>query len=421
MRFSPLPIVFLLVISVVSFAQDSAQSVEDRSLEDFARPRRMVYFYETEPGSLSSFDRFLLYNSILTSVSAASNSVVVVESPDLDVPITQEGREELARRVDADAWLHVYVAGGLDDLTVRSGLYDMTAVGGVVETIIRPGFPVSYRTLARGFWEDLVEAVSTGFSPIVEASEATITGLPGTVIRNLPGGPYELDEMGQLTLLLPTPSTYSLRATLAGFIPSNEAFYIGDEPRTIPLVQLPTYRFAVDLLASSFQFPGVRFRYHVVPGFWFVRLGLTTQYAGMNFVPNQPLFSFGESKLSTVYLDGGTMTGDPGAFTRLLLGGGLFARLRHEPLGLETDEAIGGVHLSVGAEVAPWRREPFFRNLKFFAEYQPAFFFAPEPDAFLERTFAWNAFPGGTVPLIYGLGWGVIDLRDLYLGLRFAW
>src|SRR6056297_2613124 len=152
-------LLFLLIITV-SFAQDSAQSAEDRSIDDFARPRRMIYFYETEPESLSSFDRFLLYNSILTSVSAASSSVVVVESPDIDVPITQEGREELARRVDADAWLYVYVAGGLDDLTVRSGLYDMTAGEEVAETIIRPGFPITYRTLARGFWDELAEAVN---------------------------------------------------------------------------------------------------------------------------------------------------------------------------------------------------------------------------------------------------------------------
>lgn len=412
----------MLLSGVAAGAQERvAGGAEERAIEDFARPRRMVYFYETEPGTLSEFDRFLLYNSILTSVSGANQSVVIVESPDLDVPVTQEGKEELARRVDADAWLYVYVAGGLEDLTVRITLYDMTAGEVVAEPIVRPGFPVTYRTLARGFWDDVVEAVGGGFEPIVAVSEATIAGLPGTVIADLPGGPYEIGEQGQLELLLPTPATYTIEASLAGYVPVRESFYLGDEPREVDLVQLSAYRYAVDLLASSFQFPGLRFRYHVVPGRWFTRLGLTTQYVGVNFVPNQPLVSVGSSKLSTIYLDGGTMLGDLDAFTRFLVAGGLFLRLRHEPLNLEYDAALGGAHLSLGAEIAPWRREPVLRRIRLFADYQPAFFFAPDPAEFLERSLAWNAFPGGTVPLMFSTGWGVLDLRDLYLGVRVAW
>ncbi|MFW5689358.1 MAG: hypothetical protein ACOC1U_07295 [Spirochaetota bacterium] len=418
---------FLLVLAVfalaprVIVAQNPMATGEALEIEDFARPRRMIYFYETEPGTLSEFDRFLLYNSILTSVSGANASVVIVESPDPEVPITQEGREELARRVDADAWMQIYVAGGLADLTVRATLYDMTAGRVVAEPIIRPGFPVSYRTLARGFWDPIAAEIDAGFAPIVAATEATVLGRAGTSISNLPGGPYELDADGRLVLLLPTPATYAIEATLPGFVPVEESFYLGDEPRVVELVQLTAYRYAVDVLASSFQFPGVRFRYHFVPGFWFARVGLTTQYVGVNFVPNQPLVSVGASKLSTLYVDGGSLVGELDGFTRFLLAGGAFLRLRHEPFGLETDAALGGVHLSLGVELAPWRREPVLRNVRLFADYQPAFFFAPDPDGFLTRSLAWNAFPGGSVPLIYGTGWGVVDLRDLYLGVRFTW
>jgi hypothetical protein len=255
----------------------------------------------------------------------------------------------------------------------------------------------------------------------VEASEAVIEGLPGTTLENLPDGPYVLGEEGRLALTLPTPATYTVRATLAGYVPVEEGFYLGDEARRVPLVQVATYRFAIDVLASSFQFPGVRFRYHIVPGSWFVRTGLTTQYYGINFVPNRPLFSAGNSKLSTVYLDGGSMIGPLDAFTRFLVAGGGFLRLRHDPIGFERDASLGGVHLSLGAELAPWRREPVLRNLRLFADYQPTFFFTDDPAGFLDRSLAWNAFPGGRVPLLYALGWGALDLRDLYLGVRFTW
>lgn len=390
-------------------------------IEDFARPRRLIYLYETEPGLLEPYDEFLLYNSILTDVAAANTQVVLVESPDRVVPFTLAGKEDLARRVDADAWMHIYVAGGLDDLTVRASLYDMTEGEELDEIIIEPGFPVSYRTLARGFWDELAASIGERFAPIVQAAEATIRGLPGTTIENLPGGVFVLGETGAETVLLPTPATYTLSGALSGYIPVQETFYLSSEPAEIDLVQLTTYRFGVDSFASSFQFPGARFRYNIVPGSWFARLSATTQYVGVNFVPNQPLFSLGTSKLSTLYLDGGTLLGNLDALVRYQFALGGFLRLRHEPFGLEQDASLGGIHASVGIELAPWRRQRVLRNIRLFAEYQPSIAFTSDSDAFLERSLAWNSFPGGTVPLVYGLGWAVADLRELHVGLRLVW
>jgi len=413
----------LLAASLSAQEAESAadQPVEARSLTDFARPRRMIYFYETEPGSLTAFERFLLYNSILTDVAGASEVVVLVESPDQDVPVTRAGKEELALRVDADSWLNVYVAGGLSDLTVQAQLYDMSAGGQAGEIIVRPGFPVTPRTLTTGFWTDIVQAISEEFEPLITANEMTILGRPGTEVSNLPGGPYVIDESGRLDLLLPTPATYTVAAQLRGFVPVLQAVYLADEPRELDLQQLPTYRFAADLAASSFQFPGARLRYHIVPGSWFLRLGLTTQLAGVNFVPNQPLISLGRSPLSTLYLDGGTLFGELDDFSRILVAFGGFLRVRHFPLDLETDASLGGVHLSAGVELAPWQREAQLRNVRFFAEYQPTYFITGSPQDFLERSFPWNAFPGGNVPLVLPLPYGVLDLRDLYLGVRVTW
>lgn len=424
-RVASLALTILLGATLPALAQTGNDATGsgpgDRDLSDFARPRRMIYFYETEPGALSEYERFLLYNSILTDASQANEAVVIVESPDLAVPVTRAGREELARRVDADAWMHVYVAGGLDDLTVRITLYDMTAGETVAEPTIRPGFPVSLRTLARGFWDELVTELADGFVPLVATGDVVVRGIPGTVLSNIPGGPYRIGADGVASFALPIPATYALDVRLEGFIPVVEEFYLGDEPRELRLVQLQAYRFAVDALASSFQFPGARFRYHIVPGRWFARVGAITQYVGLNFVPNRPLVSRGASLLSTVYLDAGTMLGELDSFTRYLVAVGGLLRLRHEPLGLENDFAFGGAHLSLGIELSPWRSEPFLRILRFFADYQPTWFFTAEPALFLERSLAWNAFPGGNVPLIYPLPYGVVDLRDLTVGIRVAW
>ena len=394
----------------------SAQS--DLDVESFARPRRMVYFFEVEPGSMSSFDAFLLYNSILTSVAGSNDAVVIVESPDLIVPRTQEGREELARRVDTDSWLNVYVAGGLADLTVRGELYDMVLQRIVAEQTVRPGFPVTHRTLTRGFWQPFADAIDDGFEPIVDAGDVVITGRPDTTLTGLPGGPYRIDAAGRLDLVLPTPATYTLTADAAGFVPVTRALYLADEAVRVDLIQLPVYRFAVDLHASSFQFPGVQVRYHVVPGRWFIRGGATTQYVGVNFVPNRSLIAIRESLLSVLSIDGGTVFGGVDQFLRYGVAAGGVVRLRHHPLGLESDASYGGFHLSAGVELAPWTTEPVLRAVRLFADYRPTFSLTDDPAGFIERSFSWNAFPGGRVPFIYAVPGGVFDLRDLYAGVR---
>ncbi len=408
--------VFVLVlVTVLGVTQELA-------LEDFARPRRLVYFYETEPGAMSEYDEFLLYNSILTDVASANPEVVLVESLNREVPVELAGREDLARRVEADAWMYVYVAGSLEDLTVLVSLYDMTLGQELASLVVQPGYPVSYRTLARGFWDELSQTVAEVYEPIVVATVTTFQGLPGTVIRDLPTGEVVIGESGVTEILLPNPATYVVTAEYPGFVPVTETFYLGADPQRVELIQLPAYRFGVDAILSSFQFPGARFRYNIVPGGWFARLGFVTQYVGINFVPNQPLFPEpGRSKLSTIYLDGGTLLGSLDSFFRYQLALGGFLRIRHEPLGFETDASLGGIHLSAGIEIAPWRRERILRSIRLFAEYQPALLFTESSDEFFDRSFPWNSFPGGQVPLLYGLDWGVIDLRELQIGVRVTW
>lgn len=408
--------ILLVVLSAAAIAQD-------QGLESYARPRRMLYFFETEPDELAAFDSFLLYNGILATVGTANPSVVLVESPELLVPQEQTGKEEMARRpqVSADAWLHIYVGGDLEFLTIRYEIYDMLLREVVGEGTIIPGFPVSYRILARGFWDEIAEIIGGGFEAIVDDTLVTFTGIGGTTLEDLPGGPYTIPESGALTVPLPNPATYVTKAQLSGYVPASKGFYLGFQPLDVEIVQLATPKFAVDAWISSFQFPGARFWYYITPAQWFARAALATQLIGINLVPNRPLFS--SAPLTTISIDGGIMFLDEASVTRLYAAGGLFVRVTHAPtiIGLDGDGAYGGIHLSLGVEISPWRGVRLLQQLTLIADYQPAFYFAPTPEEFVEVSFSWNAFPDGQVPGFVIFDWGLMDLRNLFLGVKFSW
>jgi hypothetical protein len=409
-------VAILVLLGVASVAQEA-------SLSSYARPRRMLYFFETEPDELAAFDSFLLYNGILATVGTANPSVVLVESPELLVPQEQTGKEEMARRpeVSADAWLSIYVGGDLEFLTIRYEIYDMLLREVVGAGTINPGFPVSYRILARGFWDEIADIIGAGFEPVIDATPVTFSAVAGTTLADLPGGPYTIPESGTLTVALPNPATYVTRAELSGYVPASRDFYLGFQPLDVEIVQLATPKLAVDAWISGFQFPGARFWYYITPAQWFARAAVTTQLIGINLVPNRPLFS--SAPLSSIAVDGGIMFLDEASRTRLYAAGGFFLRITHAPniLGLDHDGAYGGIHLSLGAEISPWRGVRFLQQFTVIADYQPAFYFAPSPEDFVAVSFSWNAFPDGQVPGFVMFDWGLMDLRNLFLGIKFSW
>jgi len=387
-----------------------------QDLDDFSRPRRMVYFFQADPGSLESFDEFLLYNAILSSIGTSNPDVVVLESPDRAVPVGQEGREDLARRVDADSWVYVFAAGGMADLSVVAEVYDMRNQVRFDPVESTPGFPISYRALAIGLWDDIAAVIRDNFESVVDAEDVLFRGVPGTQINGLPGSPFIIDEDGSVVVPLPSPATFEGEASLAGFETTTERVYVGFEAPVVEFSQRRLPQFAVDFRLSSFQFPGARFWWFFVPSQAFLRGGITTQLIGLYLVNNAGSL-FDSSALSTVYVDAGYVFGSPEDSTRLWAGGGASLRLSHQPqiIGLDRDAAFGGVHLSLGAEIKP------LRQLALFADYQPTFLLAPSPEQFIERSFTWNAFPDGNAPGFITLPWGLFDLRNLYLGVRLSW
>ncbi|MGA2612965.1 MAG: hypothetical protein ABSG38_05890 [Spirochaetia bacterium] len=408
------PFISLFLLCVCAAAA-GAQQAQDQTSATFGRPRFMIYLFQAEQDTLSSTERFVLYNSILAAATEANPDVVLLESPDQTVPDTRQGREELARRINADCWLSVSASGGFGNLTIQAETFDILRQQTFGQEIIRPGFVVDYRTISRGFWDKIVEAIKTSYSRIVDVTTFTVHGVPGTELTGVPGGPYRLDKSGTLEKKIPYPSSFIMKARASGYYDLEEPLFLGIEPLAVTLNQVRKPRFGAEVRLSSFQFPGVRFWWYVVPAQIFVRLGATTQLFGLYPIDNSPSVVVVGSPLSQVGLDAGLYVLPAESLLRFYVGVGGYLRFSHPPapsFTIDTQAAPGAITLSLGAEYSPSRR------LRFVADYEPAFILASNPQQFINLSFVANSFPSGQVPGYVILPWGLFDLRNLYLGLR---
>lgn len=411
----------ILSLGVAPLAAQSAAdapgevgSPGEQELEDFSRPRFMVYFFETEPGTLSESQEFVLYNSILSAVAAANRDVVVVESPDPDVPPTEAGKEELARRINADSWLHVVASGGFENLTLQVETFDILRQRTFGEEIIRPGFRVDYRIIARGFWDSMVETIQGNYSRIVDLTSLRISGEAGSTIEGVPGGPFEIGAEGSTVIEVPYPSAFTLRISSGGYYDVERPIFVGIDPIELEVDQTRLPRLGVDLRLSSLQFPGFRLWYYPIPAELYVRAGVVTQLVGFYLIDNAPQVLVTGGPLSLLSLDVGGYINRPESLTRLYAGLGGYLRVTHAPrlLGLDRSGALGAATATLGVEYSPSRR------VRFFAEYQPAWIITDSPQEFIDASFVTNRFPSGRVPGFYVFDRGLIDFRDVFLGLR---
>jgi hypothetical protein len=401
------------ILTTQSLPAQSSQ-VSEELLRDFGRPRFMILLFEAEPGTLTETDEFILYNSILTAVAAANRDVVILESPDPDVPRTKPGKEELARRVNADSWLHVVATGGFDNLTLQVETFDILRQETFGSELIRPGFRVDYRIISRGFWDNLVQTIADEYARIVDLTTVTVDGVPGSRIEGVPGGPYEIGENGEAVLDVPYPSAFTLRVTQGGFYDVEQPVFVGIDPITLSLDQTEKPTLGFDLRLSSLQFPGFKVWYYAVPAELYFRAGVVTQLAGFYFIDNAPRVLVTGGSLSLVSLDWGIYATPAETLFRAYGGLGGYLRVTHPPasFGLDRAGAIGAVTATIGGEYSPSRR------LRFFVEYQPGYIITNDPQQFIDVSFVTNRFPSGRVPGFLVFDYGLIDLRDVYLGVR---
>jgi len=395
-------------------AQDAAPQPASAPVSGFGRPRYMVFLFEAEEDTLTPEQSFLLYNSILANVAGANKDVVILESPDQSVPRTKEGKEELARRINADSWLTVVASGGFQNLTVEVDIFDILRQESTAHEIIRPGFVVDSRTIARGFWDGIVADISKDYSRIVDFTTLTVHGRPGTELVGVPGGPYRIDSTGTLVEKIPYPSVFLMRARAAGAYEVERPLTLGIDKTDVDLGQVSKPWIGVEASLSSLQFPMVRVWGSIIPALLFVRLGVSTQMIGLYPIDNAQSVLVTGSPLSFLSLDAGLYVLPAENLFRIYVAAGGYLRFSHPSgyFGLDNDGAPGALTATVGAEYSPSRR------IRFLLAYEPALIFAPDPQRFINISFVANSYPSGQVPGYVVLPWGLIDLRNVYVGMR---
>ncbi|HTP59959.1 MAG TPA: hypothetical protein VMM82_13640, partial [Spirochaetia bacterium] len=120
------------------------------------------------------------------------------------------------------------------------------------------------------------------------------------------------------------------------------------------------------------------------------------------------------SPLSFLSLDAGLYVLPAENLFRIYVAAGGYLRFSHPSgyFGLDNDGAPGAITATVGAEYSPSRR------VRFLLAYEPALILAPDPQKFVKISFVTNSYPSGQVPGYVVLPWGLIDLRNVYVGMR---
>ena len=380
----------------------------------FNRPRYMIYLFEAEENTLTAEQSFMLYNSILAAVAQANKDVVIMESPDQGIPRTKEAKEELARRISADCWLAVTASGGFQNLTVQADTFDILRQADTGSALIRPGFVVDFRTIARGFWDEIVAGIRDRYVRVVDLTTLTVRGRQGTEVIGVPGGPYTIGGTGVLEQKIPYPSVFTLTAKSFGTYDVEMPLSLGLDPLTIDLDQMDKPWFGAELRLSSLQFPELRVWFSILPATLFIRLGFSTQLIGMFLIDNTSSVLVTGSPLSFVGMDAGIYLLPAEWLFRVFVCAGGYLRISHPAgyFGLDFDAAPGAVTLVLGGEYSPSRR------VRFVFTYEPAFILAADPQRYINLSFIPNSFPSGQVPGYWTLPWGILDLRNFYIGVR---
>ena len=411
-------IAFAWCTAIVAIASLAAQDPPGDPEDAPTRPRYMLFLFEVEPGTLDEQQEFLLYNSIVSVAAVATDAVVLLESPELDVPPTQTERERLAQSINADSWLHVIVSGGFEDLVVEVETFDLLRERTVSREIVRPGFVIDYRMLAVGLWEPIETTLQTKYQRIVPATVLTVEALPGSEVRGLSDGPHRVDDSGRVAVPLPVSSAYRFLVDLSGHYREQREIFVGIDPITLSVGQFLKPRFGVDVRITGLQFFGARFWYYPIPARVFVRAGLTTQAFGFFPIDNsRQLLQQRGSQLSEFSIDGGAYITRAERLLRFYAGAGGYLRFVHPSLTgvkLERDASNGGaLAVIVGGEFSS------SRELRFFLEYAPSYIFADDTRRFLTLSFASSSNAArNDVHGFIAAGGGLFDLRNVSIGAR---
>ena len=414
-----IPVLFLLAQGALC-AQDQAAS--PAPAPDKA-PRRLLFVMEKGGlfgGGYSDNEMIVLKRSFLTALSEADDAPTPIDYSLKSFPSSVSDRNKVAREAGADCWLVVKVSGGGSpsinvvsfDLLYNIKTLDFTASR-------HEGF--SMLDIYRERWDDVVPLVVKKYPPLISRAYSrgppapvtlTLLAVPGATITGLSPKPLVAGRDGKVSIDLPSPAPYSLRATAFGYIPTSMNIYLdGQTDLPLPLARSPWLR-----LDAAFQdgfFPGASANFSIPSLPFFARIGLTSFRIGVALNQDQILASLPLSQLTFIL---GMYLSPEDTGTRWYLGAGPTLRVSFPSGGsFVVDNLLPfGVQLVAGGEF------PVAGRLRAFAELTPTGYYTPQPDLFVASfgTSGGNGGKSGTFPYINFPPTFAVDLFEIRIGLR---
>ncbi len=412
-KLASVSIVVLAMCAAAAQAQDQEPA---QAQEPQVAPRRILVAVEKSVYSPFTDDEIsLLKQSFLTVLSEADGAPSPLDYGTRAFPGSPDARSKAARDAGADCWLLIRFEGLRSRprfiVTAHDLLYGTTPL----EVTVRRSEPFPLMDVYRERWDEIVPLVAKAFPPVGRelysqgppaAVPLKIHALPGTLISGLSSGPVTVGKDGSVSVNLPAPAPYTLRATLGGYVPSVASFYFdGQNEITVTQTRSPWLMF--DLAFLDGLYPGVSATVATSPFPAFLRVGYTSFRIGLAL--NQDgLFS--SLPLSQVTALAGIYLSPEDRLARWYVGAGPLLRITLPPGGTLTIDnllpwgiqAVAGLQLSLGGK------------LHYVLELAPTLYSTPQPALFY-YSFGTDK---GTFPFLrFPPDWA-LEVLEVRMGLR---
>lgn len=407
-----------LVAAVLLFLLPGICRLQAQKSVDIEEVRRLVLYFEIEAGAgFTPQQATLLYESLMTSLSDASDRIALLEYEEAGIPAGDQEKSMAAEKIGADSWLHVTVGGDFESAELRVRCLDL--LNGLIafELDLKKELIRGTRELGMLFWNEVEEAARDYFEQALNLEnrigDLTFQALPGTRIRGFGRRRLKVMEDGTAAVEVALPSTIPFRATKPGYWPVEGQIYVDQPEKSIVIEQTPGDRIALDIYLNNFNFPGFDFAYFLVPDMVYAKTGILTYLIGFVLESGGDIDSevFVSYSLNHFNLALGFYLNAPDRFFRPYFSAGAFWRI-------VTARGYWGFE-----PIAPFGLQPVFgfeyarqKRYKLFFEYAPMVYWTgSSEDTFLFE----SSISSDNDFTAYGsYRWCVVSFMNFKLGMR---
>lgn len=392
-------------------------SAQNQTAPDKA-PRRILVVMEA--GGFSQNELIMLKQSFLTALRSIPDGPVPVDSSSTSFPGFVRDRNEAARRAGADSWLIVKVSGK-DSPSINVVSFDLLYNIKTLDFSVSRHERLSIPDLYRERWDDVIPKIVKTYPPIPSIAysrgppapvKVTIRAVPGTVITGLYSVPLSVGSDGMLTIELPSPAPYSLRATAFGYIPTTKDIYL-DGPIELPLVQDRSSWLRLDAAFQNGFFPGVSANFSIPSLPYFGRLEFTTFRVGIAVNQDQILASLPLSQFTFIL---GVYLSPEDSAMRWYLGLGPTLRVSLPSGGSLVVDRL----LPFGGRVIGGTEFLLAGRLRGFFELTPTLYYTPLPALFAASFGSNNGSNNSSFPYIAIPPLFAVDVLEVRVGVRWV-